>query len=285
MEEKYDNGLSYIIKYNEIFPRTITTLIQSPKLFFSAFFWMAFADLSIFLGYNDRSSLYSLLTGIGDFVGVIIGGVLIIVVFQYSGKDFYTELHNTIHIAICSGIVAGSLWQVTINWSVDQNMNFNESFWLVTSFSFSSFFVSMVLLRFLNQYLPYQLCIKNVNGLSVYNDFLLAISLGVADGFFVGTESTDFPDDDWLIAFGISEVTPEFTGMCLAGSVVLCGFLLAQTVQNIFLSETWVDGDKKTEILFRSASSLFGSQTELNNETVRLVPLGEDNDDVGGTVE
>jgi len=32
----------------------IATLIQSPKLFFAAFFWFAFGELAIYVGYNTR---------------------------------------------------------------------------------------------------------------------------------------------------------------------------------------------------------------------------------------
>ena len=106
-EDKHSNknGLFYIIKYNEMGPRTIATLVQAPKLFFSAFFWMGAADLSIYVGYDSRTSLFCLLTGIGDFVGVIIGGLSILYLLGYEGLAFSSELANTIHIAICSGIV------------------------------------------------------------------------------------------------------------------------------------------------------------------------------------
>ena len=216
-------------------------------------------------------------------IGVIIGGLLIILTFQYRGKYFYSEFHSTLHVAICSGIVTGSLWQVSVNFSIDQNLQFNEAFWTVASFSFASYLAASLLLRWLNQYLPdeYRLYIDKVNESSIYNDFLFAISLGIADGFFVGTDVQDFPDDDWLIAFGIYPETSLLVGICLSGASALCGFLVAQSAQNLFLQNTWIDSDKKKDIIIRRASIIFESQTDVpnsnSNETMRLVPSTEDN--------
>ena len=116
-KDKYElyDYLIYLIKYDKFFDRTIATLIQSPKLFLSAFFWMLGADLANYLGYDERSGLYDFFAGLGDSIGVIIGGLLILFLFQYKGKEFDSELHSTLHISICSGLVAGSLWQITIS--------------------------------------------------------------------------------------------------------------------------------------------------------------------------
>jgi hypothetical protein len=240
--------------------------------------------------------MYAFLTGLGDTIGVIIGGMLIVLAFQYRGKYFYSEFHSTLHVAISSGIVTGSLWQVSVNFCIDQKLQFNETFWTVTSFSFASYSAASLLLRWLNQYLPdeYRLYIDKVNESSIYNDLLFALTLGIADGFFVGTDVQDFPDDDWLIAFGIYPETSLPVGMCLSGASVLCGFLVAQSAQNLFLQNTWVDSDKKKDIIIRRASIIFGSQTDASNgnsnETMRLVPSTEENsqgssDEIGLTLE
>ena len=226
--------------------------------------------------------MYAFLTGLGDTIGVIIGGLLIILAFQYKGKDFYSEFHSTLHVAISSGIVTGSLWQVYVNFCIDEKLQFNETFWTVTSFSLASYLTASVILRGLNQYLSdeYRLYIDKVNENSIFYDFLFAISLGIADGFFVGTDVQDFPDDDWLIAFGIYPETSPFVGMCLSGASVLCGFLVAQSAQNLFLPNTWIDSDKKKDILIRRASIIFGQIDAPNsnsNETMRLVPSTKEN--------
>ena len=245
-----------------------------------------------------RTSMYAFLTGLGDTVGVIIGGLMIILAFQYKGKYFYSEFHSTLHVAISSGIVTGSLWQVSVNFCIDQKLQFNETFWIVTSFSIVSYFTASILLRLLNQYLPdeYRLYIDKVNAVSIFNDFLFAITLGIADGFFVGTDIEDYPNDDWLIVFGIYPETSPFVGMCLSGASVLCGYLVAQSAQNLFLQNTWIDSDKKRDIIIRRASIIFGSQTDVpnsnsnSNETMRLVPHAEGNsnepsDEIGLTLE
>ena len=75
LNEKKELGtdfLLYVIKYDKFFTRSvgiyihiinsrlnnnhnfIATLIQSPKLFFAAFFWFAFGELAIYVGYNTR---------------------------------------------------------------------------------------------------------------------------------------------------------------------------------------------------------------------------------------
>ena len=230
----------------------------------------------------------------GDTIGVIIGGLLIILVFQFKGKHFYSEFHSTLHVAISSGIVTGSLWQVYVNFCIDEKLQFNETFWTVTSFSLASYLTASVILRWLNQYLPdgYRLYIDKVNESSIFYDFLFAISLGIADGFFVGTDVEDFPDDDWLIVFGIYPETLPFVGMCLSGASVLCGFLVAQSAQNLFLQNTWIDSDKKKDIFIRRASIIFGSQIDApnSNETMRLVPSTKENsnessDEIGLTLE
>ena len=238
--------------------------------------------------------MYAFLTGLGDTIGVIIGGLLIILAFQYKGKDFYSEFHSTLHVAISTGIVTGSLWQVYVNFCTDEKLQFNETFWTVTSFSLASYLTASVIFRGLNQYLSdeYRLYIDKVNENSIFNDFLFAISLGIADGFFVGTDVQDFPDDDWLIAFGIYPETSPFVGMCLSGASVLCGFLVAQSAQNLFLPNTWID-HKKKDILIRRVSIIFGqidAPDSNSNETMRLVPSTKENsnepsDETGLTLE
>jgi hypothetical protein len=51
----------------------------------------------------------------------------------------------------------------------------------------------------------------------------------------------------------------------------------------MFLDSTWVDGDKKKDVLIRRASSLFGNQTDHSNETMHLVPHKDipDSSDIG----
>jgi len=66
----------------------------------------------------------------GGYYCVIIGGLLIILAFQYKGKDFYSEFHSTLHVAISSGIVTGSLWQVYVNFCMMKNYNLMKLFGL-----------------------------------------------------------------------------------------------------------------------------------------------------------
>jgi hypothetical protein len=66
------------------------------------------------------------------------------------------------------------------------------------------------------------------------NDAALSSAIGGATGFFVGTDASYLPDQNFLIDIvGIKKGTPDLTGCAIAGSSTALGFMTAQSGLNL----------------------------------------------------
>lgn len=206
-------------------------------------------------GYDDRSAVYDISAGSGDFLGVLVGHMAVVLAAGIRGHDLLVEFHMALLLATASGICAGALWQVSVNLSADGGLSFTEAFCVVTVFSFVSFFTSIILLRMFNARMvptAFQLCITPPE-IKLWHDFQLSVVLGFADGFFTGT-CTNFSGVQWLAGFAVTNDMNPGLAMTLAGVSITSGYLLAQTVQNFLVEDCWLDGgdgqpDKKVKAI------------------------------------
>jgi len=137
------------------------------------------------------------------------------------------------------------------NISIDLSFDFTGAFLFVYMMSAIAFFVTIILLRSINDFLisaKNKFDIMPLSGQTFWYDFLLSISVGAADAFFVGTDNQYF-SDGWLGAFDVSDSTSTFVAMCLAGSSGLCGYLIVQTIQNLIFRDeyVWLDTVRERE--------------------------------------
>eukprot|EP01032_Pedospumella_encystans_P012407 gene12407-14358_t len=105
-------------------------------------------------------------------------------------------------------------------------------------------------------------------------DVQLAMGIGLADAFFVGTEG-GFYTDNWLGHwFAVYPDTPVWKAMLLSGTCTTMGFLLCQNLQNMFSKDNWIDHlieePEPENFLHRMSelSLLFVPQTEVTRQSL-----------------
>lgn len=228
----------------KFFNRIILTLLICPSYFFSAFLWEFAALYNIkLLHLTSYDAIYFLLTGTSAALGIFIARVVVMNQLHLSKECYLFELHSTIQSSLASGIAAGSLWQYSVNLSIKYEFSFTEAFIFVFTMSTVCYFMTTVAIRLLNTKLPvsYQLNFRPMSFTIIYYDFLESLTVGIADAFFVSTDSKQF-NGSWLLYFNVNpNVTNTFFALCLAGSSASMGFLLLQTVFNLCLSDNWID--------------------------------------------
>jgi hypothetical protein len=232
--------------------RIFYTVLFSPKFFFAAFFWQAFGYIALSSGHSSTSPAYYLLTGVGTMLGVLLTSFVIIVTTknEVTRADFASEVHGALLVGLAGGITAGTLWQVSVNIAINGGFDFTGAFFFVYMMSGSSYFLSALLLRHMNsQWLPskWQFSVAALSPPVVYQELTLAICVGAADAFFVGTDDRVL-NYGWLTAFRVSRHTPTMGGMCLAGASAFCGYLICETLLNCVFAEgiLWLDEPQPT---------------------------------------
>lgn len=128
-------------------------------------------------------------------------------------------------------------------------MTFTESFFFMWAMSGLLFLSMITVLRIINNqlyniffkeeeyYFPDRVKMKK----RFLYDIQLAMGVGMADAFFVGTEG-GYYSDNWLGHwFALYPDTPVWKAMLLSGTCTTMGFLLCQNIQNIISKDNWID--------------------------------------------
>jgi hypothetical protein len=229
-----EHGLR-IQKWDTIRHRMTDTLVFAPSIFFASFCWEGFGLIATSCdNVTTTDGAYYILTGIGDLVGSTIWTLGFIGMQTYLiGCDHLAyDLGCALHLGLSSSLVAGTLWQFSVNQVSDRSTDFTSVFFLVFLLNgFAFFYCAHVLVRYLNVYLIpecYQLHISPPSAAVLLDDLTLALALGTADAFFAGTEGSLDPGN-WLSCFGVYDNTPVLTAMCLAGASSFCGFIIGKS--------------------------------------------------------
>jgi len=142
---------------------------------------------------------------------------------------------------------SGTTWQRIVNDTKDYGMNFTESFFFMWSMSMLLFITIITILRIINLQIVNFCSVEQFyfDTVKVKKRFLfdiqLAISIALADAFFVGTEH-GYYSDNWLGgAFSITPDTHAGVAMIKSGLATTCGFLASQVVQNFISKDNWID--------------------------------------------
>lgn len=218
-------------------------IILSPKFFFAAFFWQAFGYLALFVAKtNPVSAGYYLMTGLGTLLGFLLSSFVIIVITknEASREEFISEFHNSVLVASAGGITAGTLWQVAVNFSINSHFNFSGAFFFVYLMSAVMNFLCAMSIRLINEYYTperFKFRLSPLVAQTVHQEFTLALCVGAADAFFVGTDDRML-NYSWLSVFRVSRTTPTISALCLAGASALTGYLVCLSVVSVL----WADG-------------------------------------------
>lgn len=226
---------SFLIKDLSLYRRfTMTFEVIISKIFPAGFGWQAGSVIATDLGYASDSLHFALSTGLGDALGVLLGHSA-----YYGCKKVITSDGN-IHLSkeVQTGIFlssaafcSGSLWQPLVLNLQSMGFSFNGVMLGAWVGCGSAFYLGlrinrMILPRFLEHV---EKCTEENKG----KDATLALSIGGATGFFVGTDTAYLPTQNFLIDIvGIHNGASNLTSCAIAGSSTSLGFITSQTLLN-----------------------------------------------------
>jgi hypothetical protein len=190
--------------------RFTETFMTVPKIFLGAFLWEGFS-LGSKLGEYDVAFYW--ISGLGCAVGTQFGHVAITFIVQ-RGHDF-SYFHDATKgflygLAVLFG--PGTAWQRVVNDAHDWGLTFTQAFFYMWLISCLLFFTSLTFFRKVIEVISIKTNTeKRFIHLrsSLYFDFLISLSVGMGDAFFMGTEAVhEFPSDNWLApTFGVHSGT------------------------------------------------------------------------------
>lgn len=215
--------------------RFISTVeVVVSKIFPAGFGWQYGSVVAAQLGYASDSLLFALSTGLGDALGVVLGHSAYYGCKKAISGGQNINMTKEVQTGLFLGSAAfcsGSLWQPLVLSLQHAGLSFNGvvlGTWIGcgTAFYLGLRANRMILPRFLSHVEP---CIDENKG----KDATLALSIGGATGFFVGTDTAYLPSQNFLIDIvGIHSGTPSVAGCAIAGSSTSLGFMTAQSGLN-----------------------------------------------------
>ena len=217
-----------------------STLVALTKIFCAGVSWQMWgllADYWIQASNHQQAPFftpltYSILTGLGDSLGVMVGMLLFNAVEYYVlNKPFsWPAFFPAVGALMIGCFVSGGFWQWTVDQSIDVGGSFNST--MVTTGTVCG----MLFLAF------YTLG-RAVCGLprDTWNDFTLSLSCASASAFFVGTDLR-FPDN-WLQSI-VGERDGNAIDCLKAGISTAMGFLAMQVVLCLVLPYGWLWSDE-----------------------------------------
>lgn len=223
-----------LYKWNR-FSGTVDVILS--KLFPAGFFWQLAASLC---GLPSETLGFAICTGIGEAVGVVSGHILYSYLVKGGGN--LTEISQTAIFLGTGTICSGTSWQPIVNALQGASLSFLGVFvgtWIACTYMFN---FGLRVGR--NLYSEVFVHVEQPTWENSRTDFLLSFTIGGATAFFVGTDTTYLPEENFLI--GIVGVHDSFSivhGAILAGISTALGFGLTQTIFNIVFptNKNWID--------------------------------------------
>jgi len=217
-----------------------TAEVLVSKIFPAGFGWQTaslVADKSFGLGADSMG--FALMTGVGDFSGVLIGHTLF-----YSIKNAGADVGKEVQVAswlASSAFLAGTAWQPSVNALTAAGLGFNSVAVGTGVITGAAFMVGLRVFRM--AYSGFMSAIVPADSSNLSADAQLSVSIGGGTACFVGTD-VSFGDGNWLRPLlGVEETTPDLVGCVKAGTSTFLGFGCVQTVENIAVpkSSCWTD--------------------------------------------
>jgi len=221
---------------------TVTMEVVISKLFPAGFFWQSAGSLC---GLSSETLGFALCTGLGEASGVFFGHVL----YQlykaggsFKSKDNSAEVFQTAAFLATGTICSGTSWQPVVNFLQSFGLSFIGVFvgtWIMCTYAFN---FGLRMAR--NLYSENMKHVEEPTWLNSKSDFALSITIGGATAFFVGTDTSYLPDENFLIHLvGVYDDYSVFYGAFLAGCSTALGFAVAQTLFNISYptGKCWID--------------------------------------------
>jgi hypothetical protein len=213
----------------------ITAEVTVSKIFPAGFGWQTGSIIADqHFGYAPDTMAFAYTTGLGDAMGVLLGHTA-----YYAAKKAAVDSSINMTKEVQTGILLGSAafcsgtaWQPIVDSLQGANLSFMQVFsgtWVGCGVAF---YLGLragrtVLSGFMEH-------VEEPTYENSKNDASLSSAIGGATGFFVGTDASYLPDQNFLIDLvGIKKGTPDLTGCAIAGSSTALGFMTAQTGLNL----------------------------------------------------
>ncbi|KAJ1624908.1 hypothetical protein T492DRAFT_598176, partial [Pavlovales sp. CCMP2436] len=185
-----------------------------------------------------------LLTGAGDFAGVLTGHMLFSAAKSALGRksDLSLDLSTGLWLATAA-FCSGTAWQPVVNLLHDgMGLSFAPAAVATGAATGLAFFGGLRLGRTL--YAPLGLALGDSS--NRYADAMLSVSIGGATGIFVGIDISFGAENVLRPFFGVESGMIDMEGMVRAGMSTSAGFLGVQAVQNAALpyGANWLDPPK-----------------------------------------
>ena len=214
----------------------VTAEVTVSKIFPAGFGWQSASLVAENqLGFAADTMNFALTTGTGDGLGVLAGHVAYYSAKKSALNDDSINLTKELHTGILLGSAAfcsGTVWQPLVNALQGADLTFSQVMagtWVGCGVAFyTGLRVGRTILSSPLKY------IEEPTYENSKNDASLSVAIGGATGFFVGTDASYLPDQNFLIgAVGIPDGTPDLAGCAIAGTSTSMGFLTTQTGLNI----------------------------------------------------
>lgn len=207
------------------------------KLFPAGFGWQFAGSISKL----DSGTLsFAITTGVAEAMAVFTGHV-IYSLYKSKGKDIQ-EILQTGLLLSTGTICSGTSWQPIVNFFQTLGLSFLGVFigtWIACT---HAFYFGLRVARNL-----YSKRLSHVEGPTYANsrtDFSLSFTIGAATAFFVGTDITYHPEENFLSSIvGIGENYSLVYGSFLAGCSTAIGFTFCQVIFNVVypFDTCWID--------------------------------------------
>jgi hypothetical protein len=231
-----------LASYETYLNRSILLLWSVPEVFLSGFLWQGFGTAC---GCDSTSTSYFFLTGFGGALGAMVGHLICRITLLEGVPTIPRRARNkSVANFIAMFLGSATVWQKVANDTNNLGMNFTQAFFFVWVVSFTIFLTTLAVLRGVNGLMKYYWKIENDMDTVItrfYYDVQLAISVSLADAFFLGTVSGFYTDSSLGGLFGVTSDTPAFVGMIKSGAAGLLGFVVSQLVQNAVVKDCWID--------------------------------------------
>jgi hypothetical protein len=223
----------------------LTTEVAVSKIFPAGFGWQLFATKASEMGFEGNDLGFALMTGAGDFAGVLLGHCL-----YYTAKSLTNEPVNlsfeykTGLFLASAAFFSGGVWQPVVN-----TLQAAELPWLAVAGGTwmacgAAFYAGCRFFR--TVYSPLGI-VRPSDYANLKSDAALSMSIGGATGAFVGTDMVYLPDHNPLKDLvGVASTDTMQEACTKAGMSTAMGFYGAQTMQNVAYprGRNWTDGTK-----------------------------------------
>jgi len=211
------------------------------KIFPAGFFWQLAATLS---GFSDDTLQFTICAGVGEAIGVLLGHTLYQTLKSSKDSDRInlSEIIQTGVFLATGTLFSGTLWQPIVNSLQGMGLSFLGVLvgtWIICTYAFN--FGLRLARNIYSEKMKYVECPTWENSRS---DILLSISIGGATAFFVGTDTSYRPEENFLMNLvGIHDEYSSLYSALIAGCSTSIGFGVAQVAANLVFpaGKCWID--------------------------------------------